>query len=74
MPDIGPINANQEVIVIIGSSGSDGGYKVITPHGLKRVPDNNPEGRKAYAAILENYAKLQEIALKQVNAGRTLGQ
>ena len=68
MPDL-KINATQEVILIIGSSGGDGGYTVVTPHGLVRVPGNNPELREAYRVIAKNYAVLQEAALKQKVAG-----
>ena len=55
----------EEVILVIGSNGSDGGYSVITPHGLKKVPGNNPEARAAFAAIAKSHASLQAIALRQ---------
>ncbi len=63
------MRATQEIIVIIGQEGGDGGYWVITPNGLKRVPDNNPELRHAYEAIVKNHAILQKAALKQERIG-----
>jgi hypothetical protein len=59
MPDL-KLKATQEVIVIIGDAGGDGGHFVVTPHGLKRVPDNNPELRKAFESIVKNYAILKK--------------
>ena len=64
MPDFN-IRAMQEVIIVIGDSGGDGGAVVVTAHGLKKVPDNNPELRKAYAELVKNYAILKKAALKQ---------
>jgi hypothetical protein len=58
------IKATQEVIIVIGDSGGDGGAMIVTPHGLKRVPDNNPELRRAYEAIVKNYAILKKAALQ----------
>jgi hypothetical protein len=58
MPDFN-IKAMQEVIIVIGDSGGDGGAVIVTPHGLKKVPDNNPELRKAFKAIVDNYAILK---------------
>jgi hypothetical protein len=60
-----PIKATQEVIMVIGQMGSDGGYFVVTPKGLKRVPDNNPGFKKAYAEIVKNYDILKKAALEQ---------
>lgn len=59
MPDLN-IKATQEVIIVIGDSGGDGGGWVVTPNGLKKVPDNNPELRKALNAIVKNYAVLKK--------------
>ena len=64
MPDLN-IRAMQEVIIVIGDSGGDGGAVVVTPNGLKRVPDNNPELRKAYLELVKNYAVLKKAALQQ---------
>lgn len=64
MPDFN-IKATQEVIIVIGDSGGDGGAIIVTPHGLKKVPDNNPELRKAYEALVKNYAVLKKAALEQ---------
>jgi hypothetical protein len=66
MPDFN-IKATQEVIIIIGDAGGDGGGWVVTPNGLKRVPDNNPELREAYNAIVKNYAVLKRGIEQQVN-------
>ncbi|WP_047492370.1 hypothetical protein [Terriglobus sp. TAA 43] len=55
----------EEVIMVIGSKGSDGGYSVLTPHGLLHVPGNNPLIREAYAALVKANLKVQEIAQKQ---------
>jgi hypothetical protein len=66
MPDL-KLKATQEVIIIIGDAGGDGGYFVVTPNGLKRVPDNNPETRKAFESIVKNYAVLKKaVAVEQV--------
>ena len=65
MPDLKNIRATQEVIVIIGDSGGDGGGTIVTPHGLKRVPDNNPELREAFKAIMKNYAILKKGVAEQ---------
>lgn len=64
MPDLN-INATQEVIMIIGQEGGDGGYWIITPNGLKKVPDNNPELREAYKTIAKNYAIIKKATLNQ---------
>jgi hypothetical protein len=69
MPDLN-IRATQEVIIVIGDSGGDGGAVVVTPHGLKRVPGNNPELRKAYNELVRNYAILKNAALKQEVIGK----
>ncbi len=59
------INATQEVIIVIGDEGGDGGYWIVTPKGLKKVPDNNPELREACSALVKNYAVLKKAVLKQ---------
>ena len=59
MPDLN-IKATQEVIIVIGDAGGDGGAYIVTPNGLKKVPDNNPESREAYKAIVKNYAILKK--------------
>lgn len=64
MPDLN-IKATQEVIIIIGDAGGDGGYWIVTPNGLKKVPDNNPELREAYKNILKNFAVLKKATLDQ---------
>ena len=64
MPDLN-IKATQEVIIVIGDAGGDGGYFVVTPNGLKKVPDNNPELRKAYEAIVKNYAVLKKAVARE---------
>ena len=64
MPDFN-IKAELEVIMVVGDAGGDGGSMVLTPHGLKRVPDNNPELREAYRAIVKNYGILKNAALDQ---------
>lgn len=64
MPDLN-IKATQEVIIVIGDAGGDGGHFVVTPNGLKKVPDNNPELRKAFEAIVKNYAVLKKAVAKQ---------
>lgn len=69
MPDL-KIKATQEVIIVIGDSGGDGGAIVVTPNGLKKVPDNNPELRKVYQALVKNYAVLKKAAIENTTAGR----
>lgn len=59
------LNVREEVILVIGSMGSDAGYSVLTPHGVIHVPGNNPMAREAFAALAKSYATLQEIAQKQ---------
>ena len=54
----------EEIILVIGNMGGDGGYSVLTPHGVVRVPGNNPEVREAVNAVMKSYATLQEIAIK----------
>jgi hypothetical protein len=68
MPDLN-FNATQEIILVIGSSGGDGGCKVLTPHGVVHVPGNNPDGRRAYETVMKDFAALQEVALKQKAGG-----
>lgn len=58
MPDLN-LKAAQEVIIVIGDAGGDGGGYVVTPNGLKKIPDNNPELREAFRAIVKNYAILK---------------
>jgi hypothetical protein len=57
-----PIHLKEEVILVIGAIGTDAPYSVLTPHGLKHVPGNNPMAREAYEALTKSYAKLQQIA------------
>lgn len=64
MPDLN-LKATQEVIIVIGDAGGDGGGWVVTPNGLKKVPDNNPELREAFRAIVKNYAILKKAAIEQ---------
>lgn len=64
MPDLN-LRAAQEVIIIIGDANGDGGHFVVTPHGLKRVPDNNPGLRKAFDAIVKNYAVLKKAVAEE---------
>ena len=45
-----------------GAVGSDAPYTVLTPHGPKRVPGNNPFAREAFEALTKSYAKLQQLA------------
>ncbi len=71
MPDLN-VKATQEVIVIIGDAGGDGGAWVVTPHGLKRVPDNNPELREAYRAIVKNYTILKKAVVNEKVVGRNI--
>jgi hypothetical protein len=63
------IRAIEEVILVIGSAGSDAGYSVLTPHGVVHVPGNNPLAREAFEALTRSYAKLQEIAQQGAQAG-----
>jgi hypothetical protein len=63
--DLKNIRANQEVIIVIGDAGGDGGAIIVTPNGLKKVPDNNPELRKAYAELVRSYAVLKKAALQE---------
>lgn len=70
MPDLN-IKATQEVIIVIGDAGGDGGGWVVTPKGLKRIPDNNPELREAYRAVVKNYAILKKAVGEEV-AGRNM--
>lgn len=60
-----PIQLKEEIILVIGAFGSDAGYSVLTPHGVKHVPGNNPMAREAYGELTKSYAKLQEIAQKE---------
>jgi hypothetical protein len=64
------IKAIEEVILVIGSMGSDAGYSVLTPHGVVHVPGNNPLAREAFEALTKSFAKLQEIAQKGQQASR----
>ena len=59
------IKLKEEVILVIGTMGSDAGYRVLTPHGIVVVPGNNPMAREAYQALQKSHAKLQEIAQKE---------
>lgn len=71
MPDLN-IRAEQEVIIIIGDAGGDGGGWVVTPNGLKRIPDNNPELREAYRAVVKNYAILKKAVVNEKVAGQNI--
>jgi hypothetical protein len=71
MPDLN-IRDAQEVIIIIGDAGGDGGGWVVTPKGLKRIPDNNPELLEAYRAVVKNYAILKEAVVNEKVAGRNM--
>jgi hypothetical protein len=71
MPDLN-IKAAQEVIIVIGDAGGDGGGWVITPNGLKRIPDNNPELREALRAVVKNYAILKKGVVDEKIAGRAV--
>jgi len=71
MPDLN-IRAEQEVIIVIGDAGGDGGGWVVTPKGLKRVPDNNPELSQALRAVVKNYAILKKAVTNEKVAGRTM--
>ena len=59
------LKLKEEVILVIGSMGSDAGYTVLTPHGVRHVPSNNPMAREAFDALTKNYIKLQEIATRE---------
>lgn len=63
MPDLKNLKLTEEVIIVIGDAGGDGGAIIVTPKGLKRVPDNNPELQEAYKALTKNYAVLKKAAL-----------
>lgn len=67
------IKEMEEIILVIGRMGSDAGYTVLTPHGPKHVPGNNPMAREAVEALRGSYAKLQEIAQKE-RAGEQVGR
>lgn len=64
MPDLN-IRATQEVIIVIGDSGGDGGGWIVTPNGLKKVPDNNPELREAFKNVVKNFAVLKRGVANQ---------
>jgi hypothetical protein len=68
-----PIHLKEEIILVIGAFGSDAGYSVLTPHGVKHIPGNNPMAREAYETLTKSYAKLQEIAQKE-RAGAQAGR
>ena len=59
------IKEMEEIILVIGSMGSDAGYSVLTPHGVVRVPGNNPMAREAFETLKRSYARLQEIGQKE---------
>ena len=65
-----PIHLKEEVILVIGAIGSDAPYTVLTPHGPKRVPGNNPFAREAFEALTKSYAKLQQLAQTGERAAR----
>ena len=58
------VKAVEEIILVIGTLGSDAGYSVLTPHGVVKVPGNNPMAREAFAAMKASFTKLQEIAAR----------
>jgi hypothetical protein len=58
------INLREEVILVIGTLGSDAGYSVLTSHGIVHVPGNNPMAREVFQALKGSFEKLQEIALR----------
>ena len=62
----------EQVILVIGSMGSDAGYSVLTPHGVVHVPGNNPLAREAYEALVKSYVALQEVAAR-VGQGEKAG-
>ena len=64
MPDFN-IRDKQEVIIVIGDSGGDGGGWMVTPNGLKRIPDNNPELVEALRAVVKNYAVLKKAVVNE---------
>lgn len=69
MPDLN-IRDAQEVIIVIGDAGGDGGGWMVTPKGLKRIPDNNPESLEAYRAVVKNYAILKKAVANEKVVGR----
>ncbi len=56
--------AVEEIILVIGNMGGDAGYSVLTPHGVVRVPGNNPLAKEAFSALKASFTKLQGIAAK----------
>lgn len=71
MPDFN-LEAAQEVIIVIGDAGGDGGGWVVTPNGLKRIPDNNPELAEALRAVVKNYAVLKRAVVNEKITGRDM--
>jgi hypothetical protein len=71
MPDLN-FKAAQEVIIVIGDAGGDGGGWVVTPNGLKRIPDNNPELAEALRTVVKNYAILKRAVVNEKVAGRNM--
>ena len=57
-----PIHLKEEVILVIGAVGTDADITVLTPHGPKHVPGNNPMAREAFEALTKSFAKLQQVA------------
>lgn len=57
-----PPKLTESVIAVIGALGSDGGYTVVTPHGLIHVPGNRPV--MALASIAACAALLPDEAMR----------
>jgi hypothetical protein len=70
MPDL---KMAQQVILVIGDMGGDGGYTVLTPHGLVHVPGNNPMAQEAAEGLMKSFTALQEIASKEAMGGMAAG-
>ncbi|MES2222918.1 MAG: hypothetical protein V4587_18355 [Acidobacteriota bacterium] len=67
------IREMEEIILVIGTMGSDAGYSVLTPHGVVHVPGNNPMAREAFDGLKKSFAKLQQIGQQQ-RAGEQAGR
>lgn len=70
MPDFNNFKAMEEIILVIGNMGGDGGYSVLTPHGVVHVPGNNPMAHEAIEAMMKSYKALQEVATRQIQETR----
>lgn len=51
----------EDVIAVIGVMGSDGGYTLVTPHGLRHVPGRSPV--MSLASIASTAATLADRAM-----------